>query len=539
MRTRRDFLIGAASLATAAIAERTSLAQSQPGPTWNSGEVVHLLPTASHDRFLIKASFKGAHRSAPVLRAGSRKVVGRAGDTLGHFWSFDVAGLEPGRPHTLHILDARARPLCDPWQLSTLPSPGDSPKSVRLLIYSCAGGHDVLPDHAPTDVSTHRFLTLAVRRRMLERAMSFAPDAVVANGDHIYWDLRTERADLLGASPAASAHAGTFDRAARVLGTANEQVLKKAVGPQIAELYGTTMRSTPVFFLQDDHDYFENDEADDKLVTFPPDRFMLDLARSSQLLYYPEFLPDAHRGLNLTSASAADRPAGVSESFGTLRYGKLLELLMYDCRRYMTLTGTDATFVPPAVERWLASRMAGSDVTHVVNMPSTPPGWSAGKWGEWYVDMDDGKQGLTTKIPKAQWQAGWRLQHDRLLRAASAMRGRIPLFISGDLHALGEARIFETSGIDLRSNPVVSVLPGPVGTGRPGWPSLVRGLRALPPAGLDVEEGLPTLEENGFTIADFTPERITLRYFRWKLGRPEAALDTLEPFRVTTLVAPG
>jgi hypothetical protein len=50
---------------------------------------------------------------------------------------------------------------------------------------------------------------------------------------------------------------------------------------------------------------------------------------------------------------------------------------------------------------------------------------------------------------------------------------------------------------------------------------------------------LPTLEENGFTIADFTPEHITLRYFRWKVGNPEAALDTLEPFRVTTLVARG
>ena len=539
MPTRREFLIGAASLATAAIADTPLAAQRGTGGAWNSGEVVHLLPTASHDRFLIKASFKGSHRAAPFLVVGSRKFPGRPGDTLRFFWWFDAAGLEPARPYTLQIVDASGRPLCDPWQLSTFPSPGDSPKSVRLLIYSCAGGHDVLPDHAPTDVSTHRFLTLAVRRRMLERAMSFAPDAVVANGDHIYWDLRTERADLLGASPAAKAHAGVFNRSARVPGTANEDVLKKAVGPQIADLYGTMMRSTPVFFMQDDHDYFENDEADDTLVTFPPDRFMLDLARTSQSMYYPEFLPDAHRRLNLQSASGADRPAGISESFGTLRYGKLLELLMYDCRRYMTLTGSAATFVPPLVERWLESRMSGSDATHVVNMPSTPPGWSAGKWGEWYVDMDDGKQGLTTKIPKAYWQPGWRLQHDRLLRAASAMRERIPLFISGDLHALGEARILGTSGVDLRRNPVITVLPGPVGTGRPGWPSLVRGLRALPPAGLDVEEGLPTLEENGFTIADFTPERVTLRYFSWKLGRPEAALDTLEPFRVTNLVAPG
>jgi hypothetical protein len=538
MPTRREFLIGAASLATAAMAERPSSAsQVRTGQTWDSGDVAHLLPAASHERFLIKASFRGAHRTPPVLLVGSRKIPGRTGDTPGFYWTFDVAGLESGRPYTLQILDAGGRALCDPWQLSTFPSPGDNPKSLRLLIYSCAGGHDVLPDHKPTDVSTHRFLTLAVRRRMLERAMSFAPDAVVANGDHVYWDLRTVRADLLGASVAAQAQVGVFNRTQRVLGTANEEVLKRAVGPQVADLYGTMMRSTPVFFLQDDHDYFENDEADDKLVTFPPDPFMLDLARASQLLYYPEFLPDAHRARNLPSGSAADRPAGISESFGTLRYGKLLELLMYDCRRYMTLTGPRATFVPPAVEQWLTSRMAGSDATHVVNMPSTPPGWSAGKWGEWYADMDDGNQGLTTKIPKAYWQSGWRLQHDRLLQASSSMRGRIPLFISGDLHALGEARILGTSGIDMRANPVMSVLPGPVGTGRPGWPSLVRGLRALPPSGLEVEEGLPTLEENGFTIADFTPELVTLRYFSWKLGRPEAALDTLEPFRTTNLAA--
>lgn len=540
MLSRRKFLISGASLTTLALSHSSvRAAQGQAGQGWKSGDVVHLLPTASHERFLIKASFREGHRHPPVLLIGGRKVRGRAADTLGFFWTFDAAGLEPSRRYDLQLLDGRGRALCDPWPLATFPSPTDSPKGVRLLIYSCAGGHDILPDHRPTDVSTHRFLTLAVRRRMLDRAMSFAPDAVVANGDHIYWDLRTVRADVLGASPAAKAYAGEFDRRQPVLGTANEQVLTKAVGPQIAELYGTTMRSTPVFFLQDDHDYFENDEADDTLVTFPPDPFMLSLARASQLMYYPEFLRDAHRGLGLPSASAADRPAGISESFGTLRYGKLLELLMYDCRRYLTLAGPSASFVPPLIEEWLNARMAGSDAVHVVNMPSTPPGWSAGKWGEWYADMDGGNERLTTTIPKPYWQSGWRLQHDRLLQASSAMRGRIPLFISGDLHAIGEGRILKTSGIDLRANPVFSVLPGPVGTGRPGWPSLVRGLRALPPSGLEVEEGLPALEENGFTIADFTPERVTLRYFSWKLGRPEAALDTLEPFRVTNIGIPG
>ena len=535
MPSRRDFLLTTATLTTLAASTDTATAQN----SWNSGDVAHMLPTANHERFLIKTSLKRPQKAAPTLLVAGRRFPGRAADSQGFFWAFDAPKLVANRTYNLELRGEGGRRLCDPWPLKTFPAPNESPKSLRVLFYSCAGGHDVLPDNRPTDISKLRFLALAVRRRMLARAMSFAPDVVVANGDHIYWDQRTVRANLLGTSPEAKAFAGVFDRTLPVLGTANEAVLKKSVGPQVAELYGTTMRSTPVFFLQDDHDYFENDEADDKFVSFPPDPFMLNLARTSQLLYYPEFLPDGNRPLGLPSASAADRPAGVSESYGTLRYGKLLEMLMYDCRRYMTLTGPSATFVPPLVEDWLKARMANSDAAHLVNVPSTPPGWSAGKWGEWYADMDDGKQHLTTKIPKPYWQSGWRLQHDRLLQAASGMRGRIPLFVSGDLHALGEARILRTNAIDLKANPVISVLPGPVGTGRPGWPSLVRGLRALPPEGLDVEEGLPTLEENGFTIAEFTSERVRLRYFRWKLGNPEAALDTLEPFRVTDLPVPG
>ena len=108
------------------------------------------------------------------------------------------------------------------------------------------------------------------------------------------------------------------------------------------------------------------------LVTLPPDPFMMNLARASQLMYYPEFLPDAHRGLGLPSGSPADRPAGISESFGTLRYGRLLEMLMYDCRRYVTLTGPSATFVPPLIEDWLKARMATSDA--ICRQQLRPPG---------------------------------------------------------------------------------------------------------------------------------------------------------------------
>src|SRR5215212_8576912 len=110
------------------------------------------------------------------------------------------------------------------------------------------------------------------------------------------------------------------------------------------------MRSSPVFFLQDDHDYFENDEATNEIVTFPPSWFMLQLARATQQLYYPEFLPDRERPANLPWSSAGDRVSGLSESFGTLRYGRLAEILLYDVRRTLTLAGPSAVFVDPEVE---------------------------------------------------------------------------------------------------------------------------------------------------------------------------------------------
>ena len=154
-----------------------------------------------------------------------------------------------------------------------------------------------------------------------------------------------------------------------------------------------------MFFVQDDHDYFENDEATEQMVTFPPDDFMLRLARATQRLYYPEFLPDAGRPIGLPSSGAADRAAGVSESFGTLRYGKLLEIMMYDCRRYMSLAGPAGGFLPETAEAWVMRRMAAQETRHVVNLPSTPVGWSAGKWGEWYPDLlqPDGTLGVASR----------------------------------------------------------------------------------------------------------------------------------------------
>jgi hypothetical protein len=520
MMRRRDFVIGAVAAGALSASPRELAAEAA---TWNAGLVQHLLPTVNSDRILLKASFREPLKEAPIVHVDNRPFVGERTDSEGSFWQFDAAGLEPARTYSLALTDARGRALCEQWPLATFPAIDDRPKQLRLLIFTCGGGHDGLGKHLP----------VATRVRLLKRGLSFNPHAVIANGDQVYWDLRTRRSTQSGASAEAAVIAGRFDRTAPVLGSPNEAVLKKAVGPQIVPLYATLCRSTPVFFMQDDHDYFENDEADDRFISFPPDHFMMAAGRASQHLYYPEFLPDPMRPFGLPSGSAPDRPTRVSESYGTLRYGRLAEVLMYDCRRYLTMHGPSAVFVPLEVEAWLKDRMTRPDTAHVINIPSTPPGWSAGKWAEWYADMEvDGTVG--TGKPKPYWQPGWRAQHDRLLQASSDMRTRIPLFISGDLHAIGETRIAATGRNDLKRNPVVSILSGPLGTAGYGWPSSLRGTRGMTPGGLIVDEVLPTIEENGFLIADLTSDEITLRFFKWRYD-PAEKIDTLEPFRTTQL----
>ena len=429
MATRREFVLGAAAatlphLITTGIGGPASAAEGPPPreKDWDQGDVQHLIPTASHDRFLIKVSFTQAQEAAPELEVGPTRVRGQPNAAAGDFWQFDVTGLSPATTYQLSLVSANGRALCAPWSLSTFPAPGATPDRLRLMIYTCGGGHDALNQGLPEGKTT--WLPSALRRRLLQRGLSFKPDALIANGDQIYWDLRAPQASKLIGERGAQI-AGTFDRAQPVFGTANEAVFRRATGPQIIPQYGALLRSTPVFFMQDDHDYFDNDEATDEIITFPPDHFMLELARATRQLYYPEYLPDPNRPLGLPGASAADRPPGVAEAFGTLRYGKLAEILLYDIRRTQTLAGPSAVFVDGTVEAWLKSRMADREVIHVVNIPSNPPGWSAGKWGEWYPDIlgKDGK--LTTDVAKPYWQSGWLKQHDRLMAAIAAMEGRI------------------------------------------------------------------------------------------------------------------
>jgi hypothetical protein len=449
-------------------------------------------------------------------------------DSQGEHWSFYADDLVPNKQYQLHLLSGTGKSLCETWSLSTFPAPQDQVKNFRLLIYTCAGGHEI-----------HGFLPTNIRNQLLKRGLSFNPDAMVANGDHVYWDLLAPvGSQIFGKKPESIAYAGSFDRSSKVLGTTNEAVLKKTAGEQITPVYGTDFRSTPVYFLQDDHDYFDNDEATDDVVTFPPSFYMMQLARTTQSLYYPEFLADRGRPLGLPWSSAKDKAPGVSESFGTLRYGNLTEILLYDVRRSQTLAGPSAVYLDPEVERWIQYRTSNSNVKHVVHVPSNPPGWTAGKWGEWYPDVLDKAGNLTIQEKKPYWQEGWLKQHDRIMQTLSAKQDRIPLVISGDLHAIALGEMKRSGALDLSKNPINVLLSGPVGCrpGPSGWPSGRRGTGAKPSLYLDFVEEVAPIEQHGFSIVDFTPNEIKIQMFKWDIKTQSVAdIGSLQPFHTKVL----
>ncbi|RJQ67531.1 MAG: hypothetical protein C4519_23990 [Desulfobacteraceae bacterium] len=556
-RKRKRILIGILVLVVAFIALRTYLIQKplnypvNRDMGWNAGDVVHILPIANHERFLIKTSFKRPLQAAPALGVGTlNNVRGVMTDTEGRFWMFDAPELSPDTEYELVLKDAKGQKLCDAWKLKTFPAPDASPEHVRLLIYTGLGGHDVHREWIKTGPQP-----LSIRHRLLNKALSFNPHAVISSGDQIYYDLSFDKpAKVMGDSPRSRYHVGVFDRGKSILGTENEAILKRAVDPQIAYLYGTVCRSVPTFFILDDHDYFENDTAlegdgfDIRLlllgwrspftkggISFPPDDFMLDAGRSAQKLYLPEFLPAPGVPPGLPGSGADDRAPDVNECYGALRYGTLLEALLYESRRFTTLTGQDAVMIHPEAEKWLIDRMKAEEARHVLNLPATVFGWSAGKWMEWYPDLR-GKDGrLTSQIAKYKWQPGWFEQHNRLLAAASDMKHSTPLFICGDLHDQSEGWITRSGDLDLSKNPVISICSGSLGTGPRMWPSAFRGLVAEPPTAMVMQQKLLPVEKNGFVIVDVYREEIIVSFYAWRQPEPESAIDELAPYHVVNL----
>ncbi len=173
---RRDFLRMSSAGTLLAAVPQEMLAQSprnaaaiagSGAATWDPGKLLHLLPTVSDREMLIKASVDFPLGAAPVLRVGSQHVVGQMTDTRGEHWQFHAKGLEPGRRYRLLLVTggkSGGKPLCAPWDLATFPASDARPDRVRLLTFTCAGGHEQLT-----------FLPTAIRNRILRRGLSLRP----------------------------------------------------------------------------------------------------------------------------------------------------------------------------------------------------------------------------------------------------------------------------------------------------------------------------------------------------------------------------
>jgi hypothetical protein len=494
---------------------------------WNSGQLVHLIPTASHERFLIKTSFKEPLATTPDLLVNGKAYAGVQTDPHGRFWRFDVPALQPATEYELRITDRHGAALCDAWPLKTFPAPHAAPKSLRVLAYTCAGGYD-----GPTINGKTIFLDMAARRQLLARGLSFQPDVVIANGDHIYYDLETSLS-----KPRLKQYqemvwpkfGGPLDISVPMLHPRNEAIFTRVCDYQICGLYGTSLRSTPAFFLTDDHDTFENDEYDDKLATLPPDTYGTLGAEQTQHMYYPEFLPDRNRPLWLAGGDKAGAPADTNICFGTLRYGNLLEAVLYDCRRYLDSKGIHAKVLPQWVEDWLIARTRAEDTVHFLHTPSLPYGYSAGKLGDWYPDLLNTTTGqLTLDKPKPGWQPGWFDQHQRLIEAMASQTKRAPVIIQGDFHASAVGQMTRSGDLKL-AQPIHLVTTGTLGTGDLAFPSSVRHIESTPSELVDMAQTLSPVEKNGFTIIDVTPDKLVFKLFTWRPPQAVTDIDSMTP----------
>ena len=213
-----------------------------------------------------------------------------------------------------------------------------------------------------------------------------------------------------------------------------------------------------------------------------------------------------------------------------MRYGKLLEVLLYDNRRSATTLGPSAVHFDHSVESWLKARMADQEVAHVVNAPGQPPGWTRGNWYEYYPDVvRDGQAVVST--PKPYWPSGWLSQHDRFVEAIHRMPDRIPLVISGDIHKSAHARILRTGDFDMSANPVVTILPGTPGTGESALQAVT-----LTANHLDMSDEWGPLGVNGFMIGDFYRDRVECSFYAWDSTTQSIdSIADLDPAYVTTL----
>ena len=261
-----------------------------------------------------------------LLRVANEVYRGEQRDSEGLHWSFTAKHLTANTQYQLQLLDSET-PIGDTWPLRTFSAEDAAVDQLKLAAFTCAGGGDAFGFNGLQYFKPHAF-----RHRLFDELLAQSPDAVIAIGDHIYWDLRGGDRPPLGRRKSAfirwvigaylRVKYGVFNRALPLLNSSNEAVLKQVANEQIADLYGTRFKSTPIFFISDDHDYFENDDVKD-IITFPADAFSREAHRAVADLYLSP-LPNAPS-------------RETHRSFGLFKYGNLFEAPLLDCAGQMSL----------------------------------------------------------------------------------------------------------------------------------------------------------------------------------------------------------
>ena len=256
-------------------------------------KVRHILASASHERFALSISLYKKTSKLDLILDGQNIVKGIQVDKEGTNWKFISDKLLSNQSYELQLISDDS-PIYKPWKLKTFPSPNTDVKNVSFMSFTCAGGPEGFRSSGK-----EFFKPIKFRQKIFAEGLSKKPDFAISIGDHIYWDLRGESSPPVGRNSKfikfflgsyISLVYGKFNRLESASSSTNEKVLKKLGNEQIASLYGTKFKSTPIFFIPDDHDYFENDDAEEQLVTFPADKFSQDVFKKMADLFYPPLL---------------------------------------------------------------------------------------------------------------------------------------------------------------------------------------------------------------------------------------------------------
>jgi len=483
---------------------------------WENGSVRHILPQFDHEHLLLKVSFEEALEDEPLLVVNDKVIQGRSTGPIGRFWEFYTDGLKQDAVYNLQIKSAEGKEITDSWKIKTYPHPDSTVNDLRILKYTCAGGI------SESFFGQEVFLDMEYRRALLKRALQENPRIVIANGDHVYWDQKTSDKSLLQRllKFRRDRMYGRLDLSKSMTGEANFETFTNIVDDQITELYGCHLREKSVYFITDDHDLFENDDAIEEkgIVSFPPEAYMYDAAFTTSRFYYPEYLSNVGVKKRIMPVNKSNYIWDFN--VGQIRYGGLAHFTLFDAKRNVKLN-KESGLITEESESFINEIVNTEDIIWNFQATSSPFAWTAGKWLEWYPDILDGES-LTKDKEKYLWQKGWWDQHQRLL-SAFHKRKNPSIILQGDLHMASYGMIHRSGDLDFSSNPIPVITTAPLGSGKMGFPSSFRGVGATVPMDMEVKEIYKPVERNGFTVLDINREQVAFDIYTWRL--PETMDD--------------